>query len=73
MLHIVRVISMGDKVNMDVPRPKRLVHRAAGAGDDGQRVRLICIPSFVNTGILLLLNLTTLEVESVNFDTQLLD
>ena len=43
------------------------------AGPDGQRVQLLCIPSFVTTGMLLLLNLSTLEVETVNFDTHFMD
>ena len=43
------------------------------AGPEGQHVRLICVPSFVSTGVVVLLNLATLEVETVNFDTQLVD
>ena len=39
------------------------------AGPDGQRVRLICVPKFTTSGILLLVDLTTLEVEQVAFDT----
>lgn len=47
------------------------LHMAAGA--NGQRTRLICIPSFVTSGVLLLLNLSTLDVEAINFDAQLIN
>ena len=47
------------------------MHACAAAGSNGQKVRLICVPKFSTSGILLLVNLTTLEVEPVAFDTYL--
>jgi DNA polymerase delta subunit 2 len=37
-------------------------------GPDGQTVRLIAVPSFADTGTLVLLDTETLETECVNFE-----
>ena len=36
-------------------------------GPDGQKVRLITVPSFKTTGIMVLLDTETLEIECVDF------
>jgi DNA polymerase delta subunit 2 len=38
-------------------------------GDDGQRVRIICIPRFSETGEIVLVNLSTLESEVIKFSS----
>ena len=41
------------------------------AGRQGQRVRLICVPKFSSTGTLLLVNLSTLQVQPITFDARM--
>jgi DNA polymerase delta subunit 2 len=38
-------------------------------GDDGQKVRIISIPKFSETGEMVLVNLSTLESEILRFST----
>ena len=52
----------------------RLVHGTydigvANLGDDGQKVRIICLPRFSKTGEIVLVNLSTLESELVRFSS----
>lgn len=41
------------------------------SGDDGQQVRLICVPSFADTPTIVLVNLNTLNVHPITFSTSL--
>ena len=43
----------------------------ACAGREGQKVRLLCVPRFSSTGILVLVNLRTLNVQPITFDARL--
>jgi DNA polymerase II small subunit/DNA polymerase delta subunit B len=38
-------------------------------GDDGQKVRIVCVPKFSNTGEIVLVNLSTLESEVIKFSS----
>ncbi|CAK0784791.1 hypothetical protein CVIRNUC_007995 [Coccomyxa viridis] len=40
-------------------------------GREGQKVRLLCVPRFSSTGILVLVNLRTLNVQPITFDARL--
>lgn len=41
----------------------------SSAGPEGQTVRLLCVPKFSETGQIALLNLDTLDVQPMSFDT----
>jgi DNA polymerase II small subunit/DNA polymerase delta subunit B len=38
-------------------------------GDDGQKVRIVCVPAFSDTGEIVLVNLSTLESEVIKFSS----
>jgi DNA polymerase delta subunit 2 len=42
-----------------------------GAGAEGQKVRLLSLPRFSETGLLVLLDLASLEVHTISFDTSM--
>lgn len=56
---------------MNIVCPSKVHIHCAAAGANGQKVRVICVPKFSTSGILLLVDLSTLEVEPVAFDTYL--
>lgn len=43
----------------------------AGAGREGQQVRLVCVPRFCDSGTIVLVNLATLHVHPISFDASL--
>ncbi len=43
----------------------------AGAGREGQQVRLVCVPRFCDSGTIVLVNLATLHVHPITFDASL--
>lgn len=45
--------------------------RRCGAGREGQQVRLVCIPRFCDSGVLVLVNLETLHVHPITFNASM--
>lgn len=39
------------------------------AGPSGEKVRLVCVPSFLSSGTLVLVNLRTLEAQPMTFQS----
>jgi len=46
-------------------------YRRGGAGREGQQVRLVCIPRFCDSGVLVLVNLDTLHVHPITFNASM--